>query len=200
MLFFLEEAAGIHINYKKGHSHMKTFGRWFGILIIAFMFTGIINMFIFQTYRVEGHSMDPTLSNHELLFVSKFVHTFSKEPNYNDIVIIDSQLGKEENIQNQILDIGLIATFTGAKNKSIYVKRVIGKSGDSIEIKGSHVYRNHKKIQEPYMKEPMNTFIMEKWIVPPNHIFVMGDNRNNSKDSREIGPIPMDHILGKVMM
>ncbi|MEH7150822.1 signal peptidase I [Bacillus thuringiensis] len=67
---------------------MKIFDRWFGILMIAVMFAGVINMFIFQTYRVEGHSMDPTLSNQELLFVSKFVHTFSEEPDYNDIVII----------------------------------------------------------------------------------------------------------------
>ncbi|MEK4418464.1 signal peptidase I [Bacillus sp. FSL K6-0268] len=178
---------------------MKKFGRWFGILIVAFIFTVVINMFIFQTYRVEGHSMDPTLSNQELLFVSKIVHTFSAEPDYNDIVIIDSQLGKSETLQNQILDIGLIAMFTGDTNKSIYVKRVIGKPGDSIEIKDGYVYRNHKKIKEPYIKEPMNALIKDQWVVPPNHIFVMGDNRNNSKDSREIGPIPIDHILGKVL-
>lgn len=179
---------------------MKIFYRWFGILVIAFIFTGVINMFIFQTYRVEGHSMDPNFSNQELLFVSKLVDTFPKEPDYNDIILIDSQLRKEETIQNQILDIGLIAMFTGDTNKGIYVKRVIGKPGDSIEMKDGYVYRNHKKIKEPYIKEPMNPFLKDKWIVPPNHIFVMGDNRNNSKDSREIGPIPMDHILGKVLM
>lgn len=184
---------------RKDSSYMKKFGRWFGILIVAFIFTVVINMFIFQTYRVEGHSMDPTLSNQELLFVSKIVHTFSAEPDYNDIVIIDSQLGKSETLQNQILDIGLIAMFTGDTNKSIYVKRVIGKPGDSIEIKDGYVYRNHKKIKEPYIKEPMNALIKDQWVVPPNHIFVMGDNRNNSKDSREIGPIPIDHILGKVL-
>ncbi|OLR24464.1 signal peptidase I [Bacillus cereus] len=178
---------------------MKKLGRWFSILMVAFIFTGVINMFIFQTYRVEGHSMDPTLSNQELLFVSKIVHTFSAEPDYNDIVIIDSQLGKAETIQSQILNLGLITMFTGDTNKSIYVKRVIGKPGDSIEIKNGYVYRNHNKIKEPYLKEPMNAFIKGKWNVPPNHIFVMGDNRNNSKDSREIGPIPTDHILGKVL-
>ena len=179
---------------------MKKFGRWLFTLLIAFVVTGLMNMFIFQTYRVEGHSMDPTLSNQELLFVSKLVHTFSQEPDYNDIVIIDSQLGKEETIQNQFLDMGLIATLTGDTNQNIYVKRVIGKPGDSIEIKNGYVYRNHKKIKEPYVKEPMNAFIQKKWMVPPHHIFVMGDNRNNSQDSREIGPIPMNHILGKVWM
>lgn len=179
---------------------MKPFRRWFGIVVIAFIFTGVINLFTFQTYRVEGHSMDPTLSNQEVLFVSKLVHTFAQEPNYDDIVIIDSQLGKDETIQKQLLNMGLIATLTGDTNKSIYVKRVIGKPGDSIEIKNGYVYRNHQKIKEPYIKEPMNAFIKDKWMVPPNHIFVMGDNRNNSKDSRDIGPIPMDHVLGKVFM
>lgn len=179
---------------------MKTFRRWLGIVVMAFIFTGVINMYIFQTYRVEGHSMDPTLSNQEFLFVSKLVHTFSQEPDYNEIVIIDSQLEKEETIQNQFLNMGLIATLTGDTNQNTYVKRVIGKPGDRIEIKNGYVYRNHKKIKESYVKEPMNASIQEKWMVPPHHIFVMGDNRNNSKDSREIGPIPIDHVLGKVFM
>ncbi|PHG59733.1 signal peptidase I [Bacillus toyonensis] len=179
---------------------MKKIWIWLGIMVISLFFTGLINMFIFQTYRVEGHSMDPTLHNQELLFVSKLVHTFSEEPNYKDIVIIDSQLGREETLRKPIFKLGLIAIFTGDSNKDIYVKRVIGKPGDSIEIKDGYVYRNDKKMKESYIKELMPSFIEGKWIVPQNHIFVMGDNRNNSRDSREIGPIPIDHILGKVVM
>jgi len=179
---------------------MKKLVRWLGIITIAFLFTGLIHLFIFQTYRVQGHSMDPTLHNQELLFVSKLVHTFSQELNYNDIIVLDSQVEKEETFTNQILSLGFIARLTGHSHSSIYVKRVIGKPGDCIEMKNGNVYRNHKIIKEPYIKEPMNSNIEEKWIVPQNHIFVMGDNRNNSKDSREIGPIPMDHILGKVLM
>ncbi|QDZ77125.1 signal peptidase I [Bacillus cereus] len=173
---------------------MKKFSRWFCTILIVLIFTGLMNMFIFQTYRVEGHSMDPTLSNQELLFVSKLIHTFSKEPDYNDIVIIDSQLSQEETLSNQILDIGFISMFTKEANENIYVKRVIGKPGDMIEIKDGSVYRNQKKVKEPYIKEPMNLVQNEKWIIPQHHIFVMGDNRNNSKDSREIGPIPIDHM------
>ncbi|WP_374101191.1 S26 family signal peptidase [Bacillus cereus] len=60
--------------------------------MVCVMFAGVINMFIFQTYKVEGHSTDLNISNQELLFVSKFVHTFSEEPDYNDIVIIDKVL------------------------------------------------------------------------------------------------------------
>lgn len=179
---------------------MKKLGRWLFTLLIAFVVTGLMNMFIFQTYRVEGHSMDPTLYNQELLFVSKLIHTFSREPDYNDIVIIDSQLSQEETLLNQIMDIGLIAMVTEESNPNIYVKRVIGRPGDMIEIKEGIVYRNQKKLNEPYIKEPMNAAQNDKWIVPQHHIFVMGDNRNNSQDSREIGPIPMNHILGKVWM
>ncbi|PEZ18738.1 signal peptidase I [Bacillus thuringiensis] len=179
---------------------MKTFRNWFGILLATFLCTGLINVFIFQTYRVEGHSMDPTLHNQELLFVSKLLHTFSEEPDYGDIVIIDSQLGGEETFTNQMLQIGLFTLFTKEPSTSIYVKRVIGKPGDYIEIKNGSVYRNHQKIKEPYIKEPMNIGIEFTWLVPPHHIFVMGDNRNNSKDSRELGPIPFDHLLGKVLI
>ncbi|MGE6964197.1 signal peptidase I [Bacillus thuringiensis] len=179
---------------------MKMFRKWLGILLITLLCTGLFNVFILQTYRVKGHSMDPTLRNQEFLFVSKLLHTFSKEPNYGDIVIIDSELGENETFTNQMRQIGLLTRFTENASKNIYVKRVIGKAGDYIEIKDGFVYRNHKKIKEPYIKEPMNTGIDSTWLVPRHHIFVMGDNRNNSKDSREIGPIPLDHLLGKVLI
>ncbi|PER95056.1 signal peptidase I, partial [Bacillus anthracis] len=95
---------------------------------------------------------------------------FSEEPDYGDIVIVDSQVGKEETFTNQMRQIGLLTMFTEDASKSIYVKRVIGKSGDYIEIKDGSVYRNHKKIKEPYIKEPMNAGIESTWLVPPHHI------------------------------
>ncbi|PEZ26072.1 signal peptidase I [Bacillus thuringiensis] len=79
----------------------------------------------------------------------------------------------------------------------MYVKRVIGKSGDYIEIKDEFVYRNHKKIKKLYIKERMNTGIESTWSVLPHHIFVIGDN---SKNSRELGSIPLDYTLEKILI
>lgn len=73
---------------------------------------------------------------------------------------------------------------------------MIGLPGDVIEIKDGQVFRNGVQLEEPYIKEQMYAEQSQVWEVPEDHIFVMGDNRNNSKDSRMIGPVPLDHIMG----
>ncbi|MNJ75537.1 Signal peptidase I S [compost metagenome] len=77
-----------------------------------------------------------------------------------------------------------------------YVKRVIGLPGDTIEVKGGELYRNGTLLDEPYIKEAMLNNYEQVWEIPEDHVFVMGDNRNNSNDSRSIGPVPQDHIMG----
>ena len=77
----------------------------------------------------------------------------------------------------------------------ILVKRVIGLPGDKLEIKNSQLYINDKLTEEKYLTEVMNTD-MEPVTVPENSVFVMGDHRNVSNDSRDVGPIPCKNILG----
>ena len=78
-------------------------------------------------------------------------------------------------------------------------KRVIGRPGDTLEFKDGHVWRNGEELQEPYTKDPaMNYSRTTPVVVPEGHVFVMGDNRNHSSDSRFIGPVPVDHVLGFV--
>ena len=74
---------------------------------------------------------------------------------------------------------------------------MIGKPGDQLELKDDKMYRNGVPLDEPYINEAMRANGNKKWTVPADHIFVMGDNRNNSMDSRVIGYIPLDHVLGK---
>ncbi|MPN31670.1 Signal peptidase I V [bioreactor metagenome] len=81
----------------------------------------------------------------------------------------------------------------------VWVKRVIGKPGDVLEFKNQKVYRNGLLLNEPYIKEPMNATADMKITIPANHVFVLGDNRNNSSDSRYIGPVKFDHILGTMV-
>ena len=75
---------------------------------------------------------------------------------------------------------------------------MIGKGGDVLEFKNGHVYRNGGELQEPYINEPMEFTMEGSYTVPEGMVFVMGDNRNHSSDSRFIGPVPIDHVLGKV--
>lgn len=166
---------------------------------IAILLAILINVFVFQPFNVEGHSMDPTLHDQEHIYVSKIPHTLSKLPSYGDIVIIDSRLHRERLFKDELLDSAIVRLFTRDTNHSYYVKRVIGLSGDVIEVKNGKVYRNGKVLDEPYIMEAMNTTSKKKWTVPENHVFVMGDNRNHSTDSREIGFCPLDHVIGKMV-
>ncbi|HZG80558.1 MAG TPA: signal peptidase I, partial [Brevibacillus sp.] len=85
------------------------------------------------------------------------------------------------------------------EDKSMYIKRVIGKPGDVLEFKDNQVYRNGVPLEEPYIKEKMEYMSDKVVTVPENHVFVMGDNRNDSTDSRELGAIPMNHIIGTMI-
>ncbi|KZE81208.1 S26 family signal peptidase [Paenibacillus elgii] len=176
---------------------LKELGNWIGAFSMAFVLSLVIGIFIFQPYKVEGHSMEPTLQNDQRIYVSKLSHTFSYLPEYGDIVVIDSRVNRERTLTDSIVENPMVQYFRGNTDEHVfYVKRVIGKPGDVLEFKENQVYRNGEALQEPYMKEAMMFSSNRKWTVPDKHIFVMGDNRNNSSDSRNIGYIPLDHVMG----
>ena len=78
-----------------------------------------------------------------------------------------------------------------------YIKRVIGLPGDTVSIQGGEVYVNDVRLLEPYIKAKSNS--SGNWTVPPDSLFVMGDNRNNSSDSRAWGYVPIENVLGKAI-
>jgi signal peptidase I len=172
---------------------------WVGTFGIALVLALIIGIFVFQPYQVEGHSMDPTLHDKERVYVSKLSHTFSYMPDYGDIVIIDSRVDRKRTFRDDIVNNPLLQLFTGKHDDEhiFFVKRVIGKPGDVLTFKDHKVYRNGTALDEPYIKETMNFTSDKTWTVPEKSIFVMGDNRNNSRDSRDIGYVPLDHVMGK---
>jgi signal peptidase I len=176
---------------------LKKIWSWISTIGIAFILSSIVGIFVFQPYKVDGHSMDPTLHDKERVYVSKLDHTFSYLPNYGDIVIIDSRVDRNRTFKDDLTENPIIQLIMNNHDHTFFIKRVIGKPGDILEYKNQHVYRNGVILNEPYLKEMMNDQTENKWIVPANHIFVMGDNRNNSEDSRMIGFIPLDHVLGQ---
>lgn len=170
---------------------------WLGTCGMALALAFLISIFIFQPYKVEGHSMEPTLHDQERIYVSKLQHTFSSIPEYGDIVVIDSRVERERTFYDDVMELPVCQFVLGKQERIYYIKRVIGKPGDVIELTDHKFYRNGVELNEPYIKEPLNYSASEKWVVPKDHIFVMGDNRNNSHDSRAIGFIPLDHNMGK---
>lgn len=166
---------------------------------IAGVLSLLISVFVFQPTEVLGNSMQPTLESKEIVFLSKIAQTFNIEPNYGDIVVIDSRTWRERSFKDDFVENPMLRFLTSRKdNHEFWIKRVVGKSGDVIELKDGKVFRNGVLLEEPYILEPMITY-NQKVVVPENHVFVMGDNRNHSKDSRQVGPVPEDHVLGKMI-
>ncbi|MZQ84476.1 signal peptidase I [Paenibacillus sp. 5J-6] len=176
---------------------LKQLWSWFGSIAISFVLVVFLGVFVFQSTKVMGHSMDPTLHDSQRVYVSKLSHTFNYEPNYEDIVIIDSRVDLKRTFKNDLLDSPLLSLFTKGDDKHVWIKRVIGKPGDRLEMKDDKLYRNGQLLEEPYLNEAMRANGNKQWTVPDDHVFVMGDNRNNSMDSRVIGFVPLDHVLGK---
>lgn len=174
-----------------------TIKEWLGSLLVAFVLAVVINVFLVQHMVVEGHSMDPTLKDQGHILISKLSHSMKSMPDYGEIVVIDSRVARSRSAQDDLSE-SVPQLFT-PKNY-IFIKRVIGKPGDVLEFKDGQVYRNGATIQEPYLLEHMKYSTDKKVVVPNNSIFVMGDNRNNSLDSRMLGTIPLDHVLGIMLM
>lgn len=176
--------------------------------IIAAAFIGsflgiLIQAFVMLLSQVSGTSMWPTLQDHQFVLVSRISHIMNKMPDYGDIVIIDSRIDRDHTVMDDLkaplLQIHHVIT-SSPTNKNIWVKRVIGKPGDVLAFKDGHVYRNGEVLQENYLPEVMTYTVPAPYTIPDNTVYVMGDNRNHSTDSRFIGPVPIDHVLGTVVL
>lgn len=176
---------------------------WLGTIIISVVVALLIIIFLFQPTSVNGESMENTLHNGDKIIINKTQNIFKSTPNYEDIVIIDSRVNRKRAFIDNIIDPlkynMIVIKFTKNEDEIFWVKRVIGRAGDEIEFKEGKVIRNGKALDEDYIKEPMIYESSEKITVPENSIFVMGDNRNHSSDSRNIGCVPLDHVIGKYL-
>lgn len=155
---------------------------WAKALAVAAVLVVVIRFFLFSPFIVEGPSMYPNFFTGERIIVNKILYDI-REPKRGEVIVFHSPFDAD------------------------YIKRVIALPGETVEVRGDTVLVNGEPIEEPYIKSetdiaaetgvPYNNKDYEKATVPEGHVFVMGDNRPNSQDSRDIGFIAYDKIVGR---
>lgn len=144
------------------------------ILLAAVLFFAINT--VSARVRVEGFSMRPTLQNGEYVLVNRMAYKLG-QPQRGDIIVF---------------------RYPYAANNEEYIKRVIGLPGDKIDIHAGEVKVNGYTLDEPYIAAPPK--YNGTWLVEDNHLFVLGDNRNDSSDSHVWGTLDMQYIIGKAIL
>lgn len=177
---------------------MKEVRSWVLIILGAFFFAFLINSEVLAKVIVDQSSMEDTLFTGQQLFVDVLSYHFEK-PEHGDIIIFfpDEEKGNLINSFSRYID-GYRELFTGIEYHERYVKRVIGVAGDTIDIKDGFVYVNGEKQEEAYVKGITELREFElPYTVQKGELFVMGDNREVSMDSRAFGPISLKQVEGK---
>jgi len=149
------------------------------VAILTYGFFQFSHRYLVQTVQVDGVSMSPTLQNAQCYFLNRVIYLI-REPRVEDIVVLRDP-----------------------ETNGCAVKRIVARPGDSIYLKDGHVYVNGKALAEDYLTPGTKTYTSDHyraqmWICGVDQYFVLGDNRNNSADSRVYGAVPRANILGMV--
>jgi signal peptidase I len=160
----------------------KNLWLWVRDIAIAVILVIVVMQLVRPTV-VIGHSMENTLHPDDYIFLSKQAYNFGDAPERGDIVVLRSALEGENGTTKNL------------------IKRVIAVGGDSVEIRDGVVYVNGEPIEESYIKDSYTAGLMQEISVPDGHLFLLGDNRQSSKDSRDpsVGFVAKDKLIGKAV-
>jgi len=154
---------------------------WVESLIIALVLALIIRTFVVQAFKIPTGSMKPTLVEGDRLLVNKFIYKF-KEPQRGDIIVFK---------------------FPGNEKKD-FIKRLIAKEGEVVEIKDGDIYIDGERIEEPFNIRKTRYYNKSPYgasgrgiTIPKDSFYVLGDNSTSSRDSRYWGFVPRKNVIGK---
>ncbi|MBA4602438.1 signal peptidase I [Thermoactinomyces mirandus] len=145
---------------------------WFQAFSVAVILAVVIRLFVFEPFTVSGPSMQETMVTGDLVLVNKLVYKF-REPRRGEIVVFHASEDKD------------------------FIKRVIGLPGETVEAKNNKILINGKIVEESYIADHVRTMDFDEIKVPQGKVFVLGDNRLNSTDSRAIGSISVSDLVGR---
>ncbi len=162
----------------------RAFFDWMVVIAVALLVAFVVRTFVIAHFVVEGESMYSTLDTNDRVFVNKLSYRLH-DPNRGDVVVLHQ--------------------VTGASERDL-IKRVIGLPGESVEVRNCTVLIDGRVLNEPYLDPEVVTptncggdYVLDG-VVPDDHVFVMGDNRGGSQDSRVIGPINDDDLVGRAFV
>lgn len=183
------EALDIVSDNETGHSPGRVLRDWILVVVIALGAALLVRVYVLQQFYISGPSMESTLFENNRVLVNKLSYRLH-DIRRSDVVVFDR-----------------ITTSGGVIAHDDLIKRVIGIEGDTVEIKDCKVLVNAKEIQEPYLDESVlalpnavercRVIDMKPITVPKDQLFVMGDNRPESYDSRSFGTIPKHLVVGR---
>ena len=184
---------------KKAH---RSFWRELPILIVvALIVAVVIKTFLVQAFYIPSGSMENTLEVGDRVMVNKLAYRFG-EPTRGDIVVFDSPYAEEEERESLpaavLRNIGEALGFSSPASE--FIKRVIAVPGDTLAIRDNQVLVNGATLFEPYLHPGARMRDLEERVIPEGAVWVMGDNRNNSQDSRFFEEIEIDSIVGRAFV
>ena len=181
----------------------RSFWRELPILVLVALLAAIlIKTFLVQAFWIPSGSMEDTLQVKDRVLVSKLSYRLG-DIDRGDVVVFDDPNGRALVDTEGLLSRALrtVAESIGLSTpESEFIKRVIGVGGDVVEVRDNQVYVNDEAIFEPYRKSRSTMGNYGPLTVPQGFVFVMGDNRGNSVDSRVFGPVPEADIVGRAFV
>jgi signal peptidase I len=162
----------------------RTILEWLGVIGGGIAIALLVEAFLIQAFWIPSPSMEPTLDVGDRVLVNKLSYKFH-EVNRGDVVVFERPPGASTGQNGEIKDL---------------IKRVIAVGGDTVEAKEGEVFVNGERIDENYLEPGTSTDNLPLKTIPDGHVFVMGDNRTNSEDSRIFGPIDEDAIVGRAFI
>ncbi|HET7870116.1 MAG TPA: signal peptidase I [Actinomycetota bacterium] len=169
------------------------------LILLAFALALVLKTFVVQAFYIPSGSMEPTLMPGDRVLVNKVLY----QPHRGDIVVFEDPSGHRQ-------DRGIVGGFLHWLSEGLgfarppnedFIKRVIGLPGETVELRDGHLYVDGELVPQPYLKGPPDTRPYGPKTVPPDSVFVLGDNRLYSNDSRfGLGFVPIDKIVGKAFV
>ncbi len=166
---------------RKEQARVRSIVEWVAVIVGALIIALVIKTFLFQAFYIPSESMLPTLEKGDRVLVNKLSYDLH-DVNRGDVVVFERPPNQPE---TEIKDL---------------IKRVIGLPGDVIEARDGTVFIDDKPLDEPYLAADVVTENLPKQTIPEDHVFVMGDNRGASQDSRVFGAIEEDLIVGRAFV